>query len=119
MTDFWAHLIRSGVALAVRAGVHRDRLHAMVNQGYRDLNVIPYGAGLTPRQNDILRLWYRNYAESGEWPTIRQAQRDLDISSPAVVVYNLNVLVNRDMLVHRPGRTPAYITPSGRWAGTL
>lgn len=126
----WRDWLNTITAVAVRLGVTRQTFHAAVDQCYDDLaalapraesiqNVIPLGAGLTQRQSDILQFVYRHYAKHREWPTIRHTQSALNISSTSVTIYNLNVLCDRGLLVHRPGRTPAYITPSGHWAGTI
>lgn len=121
----WRDWLNTITAVAVRLGVSRSTFHTAVDQCYDDLttlaptqNVIPLGAGLTARQHQLLQYWYREYAQHGDWPRLRDARDDLNIPLTCVN-YNLKVLSKRGHLVYRPGRTPAYITPSGHWAGPI
>lgn len=124
----WKDVLNTALSLAVKAGISRDDLHAVVDDAYDALapdNIIPLTTGLSRRTLQVWTCIATYYREHHLVPPIREIQRRTTIPATSTVAYHLRKLEKRGLLVKR-GRFqyPAYTLPpqfirSGRWAGTL
>jgi hypothetical protein len=120
-------LLRTAAVIATNHGIDQQTFVAAAEAAYADLvhqgytpnrgplppAPIPLQTGMTKRQQNILQFYAATEAKRGHPPTIREAQEGLNLSSTAVVIYNLKVLVERHLMQHTPGAWRGYRT---RWS---
>ncbi len=68
--------------------------------GYRALAVLRPVPGLTERQRRILVALHRYHSAHGYWPSIQDLMTETATNSTSTIVYNLDMLRDRDLLSH-------------------
>lgn len=68
---------------------------------------------LTKRQQEILTFILTQQSEHGVFPTLREIQAHFKFASPFAVTRHLQALEKKGALKRQPGKSRAFISPSG------